>query len=129
MNKIDKINFKGERAVIRVDYNVPIDENNKITDLTRIKSSKQTIQMVIKNGGSVVLLTHIGRPKGVDRRLSCSLILNSVSKVMGQNVIFCDETVGDLAEKSAANLKPGQIILMEKLVVIKVEVYLYGLKE
>ena len=121
MNKIDKINFKGERAVIRVDYNVPIDENNKVTDLTRIKSSKQTIQMVLKNGGSVVLLTHIGRPKGIDRRLSCSVILNSVSKVMGQNVIFCDETVGDLAEKSAANLKPGQIILMENVRFFKEE--------
>jgi len=121
MNKIDNINFKGERVVIRVDYNVPIDENNKITDLTRIKSSKETIQIVLKNGGSVVLLTHIGRPKGVDRSLSCSLILNSVTKVMGQNVIFCNETVGDKAEKAVAKLKTGQIILMENVRFFKEE--------
>lgn len=121
MYKIDNINFKGERAVIRVDYNVPIDENNKITDLTRIKSSKETIQIVLKNGGSVVLLTHIGRPKGIDRRLSCSLILNSVTKVMGQDVIFCNETIGDKAEKAVAKIKPGQIILMENVRFFKEE--------
>ena len=83
MNTIDNISFHGERVVIRVDYNVPFDDQNRITDTTRIESSKETISMVLKKGGSVILLTHLGRPKGIDLNLSCSLIVDVTSKILG----------------------------------------------
>ena len=115
MNTIDKINFKGEKVIIRVDYNVPMDEENRITDSTRILASKETIMTVIKNGGCVVLLTHIGRPNGVDPQYSCALIIDEVTKILGQKVLFCENTIGKKAEEAIMNLIPGQIILMENL--------------
>ena len=115
MKTIDKINFKGEKVIIRVDYNVPMDEENRITDSTRILASKETIMTVIKNGGSVVLLTHIGRPNGVDPQYSCALIIDEVTKILGQKVLFCENTIGKKAEEAIMNLIPGQIILMENL--------------
>ena len=115
MKTIDKINFKGEKVIIRVDYNVPMDEENRITDSTRILASKETIMTVIKNGGCVVLLTHIGRPNGVDPQYSCALIIDEVTKILGQKVLFCENTIGKKAEEAVMNLIPGQIILMENL--------------
>lgn len=115
MKTIDKINFKGEKVIIRVDYNVPMDQGNRITDSTRILASKETIMTVIKNGGSVVLLTHIGRPNGVDPQYSCALIIDEVTKILGQKVLFCENTIGKKAEEAIMNLIPGQIILMENL--------------
>tara|TARA_B100000530_G_C15926007_1_gene474965 strand:+ start:212 stop:1396 length:1185 start_codon:yes stop_codon:yes gene_type:complete len=115
MKTIDKINFKGEKVIIRVDYNVPMDEENRITDSTRILASKETIMTVIKNGGCVVLLTHIGRPNGVDPQYSCALIIDEVTKILGQKVLFCENTIGKKAEEAIMNLIPGQIILMENL--------------
>jgi len=115
MKTIDKINFKGEKVIIRVDYNVPMDEENRITDSTRIQASKETIMTVIKNGGCVVLLTHIGRPNGVDPQYSCALIIDEVTKILGQKVLFCENTIGKKAEEAIMNLIPGQIILMENL--------------
>ncbi len=115
MKTIDKINFKGEKVIIRVDYNVPMDEENRITDSTRIQASKETIMTVIKNGGCVVLLTHIGRPNGVEPQYSCALIIDEVTKILGQKVLFCENTIGKKAEEAIMNLIPGQIILMENL--------------
>lgn len=115
MNTIDKINFKGEKVIIRVDYNVPMDEQNRITDSTRIQASKETIMTVIKNGGCVVLLTHIGRPNGADPKLSCALIIDEVTKILGQKILFCENIIGKKAEEAIMNLIPGQIILMENL--------------
>ena len=115
MNTINNINFRGERVIIRVDYNVPFDEKNQITDTTRIEASKETILMVLKNGGSVILLTHMGRPKGVDMSLSCSLIVNEVSKILNQKVLFSPSTVGGAAELMTKSLIQGQVILMENV--------------
>ena len=115
MNTIDNINFTGEKVVIRVDYNVPLDENKKVTDSTRIKSSTDTIFRVLKQGGSVVLLTHIGRPRGFDPNLSCSLIVDEVSKILQHKVFFCKSTIGPEAEKETKKLLPGEIILMENV--------------
>jgi len=115
MNTIDNISFHGERVVIRVDYNVPFDDQNRITDTTRIQSSKETISIVLKNGGSVVLLTHLGRPKGVDLNLSCSLIVDEVSKILDHKVLFCPSTIGEEAENMSKSLRPGEIMLMENV--------------
>ena len=115
MNTINDISFKGERVVIRVDYNVPFNDQNQITDATRIESSKETILTVLKNGGSVVLLTHLGRPKGIDPNLSCSLIVNEVSRILEKKVLFCKSTIGQEAEKITNSLQPGEIVLMENV--------------
>ena len=115
MKTIDNISFEGERVVIRVDYNVPINENKKITDSTRIKSSKETILRVTEKGGIVILLTHLGRPKGFDSELSCSIIVDEVSNILGQKVFFCNSTIGQKAESDVKKLLPGEIILMENV--------------
>ena len=114
MNTIEDINFKGERVIIRVDYNVPFD-GDRITDKTRIESSKETIDLILNNGGSVILLTHIGRPKGFETKFSCKLIIKEVSETLGREVLFCDSTIGKEAEKKTKMLKPGEIILMENV--------------
>ena len=115
MNTIDNISFHGERVVIRVDYNVPFDDQNRITDTTRIQSSKETISMVLKSGGSVILLTHLGRPKGIDLNLSCSLIVDETSRILDHKVIFCPSTIGEEAETMSKLLRPGEIMLMENV--------------
>ena len=114
MKTIENINFKGERVIIRVDYNVPFD-GDRITDKTRIESSKETIDLILNNGGSVILLTHIGRPKGFEKKFSCKLIIKEVSETLGREVLFCDSTIGKEAEKKTKMLKPGEIILMENV--------------
>ena len=114
MKTIENINFKGERVIIRVDYNVPFD-GDRITDKTRIESSKETIDLILYNGGSVILLTHIGRPKGFEKKFSCKLIIKEVSETLGREVLFCDSTIGKEAEKKTKMLKPGEIILMENV--------------
>lgn len=114
MKTIENINFKGERVIIRVDYNVPFD-GDRITDKTRIESSKETIDLILNNGGSVILLTHIGRPKGFETKFSCKLIIKEVSETLGRQVLFCDSTIGKEAEKKTKMLKPGEIILMENV--------------
>lgn len=114
MKTIENINFKGERVIVRVDYNVPFD-GDRITDKTRIESSKETIDLILNNGGSVILLTHIGRPKDFETKFSCKLIIKEVSETLGREVLFCDSTIGKEAEKKTKMLKPGEIILMENV--------------
>ena len=114
MKTIDNVNFDCERVIIRVDYNVPFEET-RITDVTRIEASKETIDLVIKNGGSIILLTHIGRPHGHESKYSCQLIINAVSKILERKVFFCNSTVGKEAEKKSKMLKPGEIMLMENV--------------
>ena len=114
MKTIDNVSFDSERVIIRVDYNVPF-EKRRITDFTRIEASKETIDLVIKNGGSIILLTHIGRPNGHESKFSCQLIINAVSKILERKVFFCNSTVGKEAEKKSRMLKPGEIMLMENV--------------
>lgn len=116
MKTVNDFNFNGKKALIRVDFNVPQDENLKVTDNTRIVSAKPTIDKILKDGGSVILMTHLGRPKGqVTDKYSLKHIVDEVSKVLGVPVKFVDECVGPKAEKAASDLKPGEVLLLENL--------------
>ena len=114
MKTIDNVIFDCERVIIRVDYNVPF-EGKRITDVTRIEASKETIDLVLKKGGSIILLTHIGRPNGHELEFSCQLLINEVSKILGREVFFCNSTIGKDAEEKCKMLKSGEIMLMENV--------------
>ncbi len=116
MKTIDNFNFKNKKALIRVDFNVPLDENFKVTDNTRIEAAKPTIDKILKDGGTVVLMSHLGRPKGErNDKYSLKHIVNEVSKVLGKPVIFVDDCVGEKAEKAVAEAPSGSVILLENL--------------
>ena len=115
MRTLDTANFSNKKVLIRVDFNVPLDENNRVTDHTRIKAAKPTIDKVLAEGGSCVLMTHLGRPKGVDDKLSLRHIVSEIQKVLGVDVQFSKETIGPGAEAKAQALQPGQVMLLENL--------------
>ena len=115
MKTLSQKDFTNKRAVIRVDFNVPLDESFKVTDNTRIIAAKETIELVLKGGGSCVLISHLGRPKGKDAQFSLSHIFEEVKQVLNVPVEFCDDCVGPEAEKATGDLKPGSVILMENL--------------
>lgn len=116
MKTIKDFDFKNKKALVRVDFNVPQDENLNVTDNTRIVAVKPTVDKILADGGSVILMTHLGRPKGeVNDKYSLKHILSEVSKVLGQDVKFVEESVGEKAEQAAAQLKPGEILLLENL--------------
>jgi len=115
MRLLEQQNFKNERAVIRVDFNVPLNEELEVTDKTRIQAAKQTIEYILSQGGSCVLLSHLGRPEERDPKLSLAHIVSEVSSVLGVDVNFCNQVVGDQAVAQAASLKPGEVLLMENL--------------
>lgn len=117
MAAIDNFDFSGKRALIRVDFNVPLNkETLEVTDPTRIKAAVPTIKKVLEGGGSVVLMSHLGRPKnGPEDRFSLKNIVNTVADVIGQDVIFVDDAVSEEAFQTTANLQPGQIVLLENL--------------
>ena len=115
MRTLDTANFLNKKVLIRVDFNVPLDENNRVTDHTRIKAAKPTIDKVLAEGGSCVLMTHLGRPKGVDDKLSLRHIVSEIQKVLGVDVQFSKDTIGPGAEAKAQALQPGQVMLLENL--------------
>ncbi len=115
MRTLEKLNFKNERAVIRVDFNVPLNDALMVTDKTRIEAAKPTILYVLSHGGSCVLISHLGRPKGEDSKLSLGNITQTVSEVLGVKVSFCPTSVGKDAEEKAQALCPGEVLLMENL--------------
>jgi len=116
MKTIKDFDFKNKKALVRVDFNVPQDENLKVTDNTRIVSVKPTVDKILADGGSVILMTHLGRPKGeVNDKYSLKNILDEVSSVLGKEVKFVEESVGEKAEQAAAALQPGEILLLENL--------------
>ncbi|MGY8945370.1 MAG: phosphoglycerate kinase, partial [Flavobacteriales bacterium] len=115
MKTLSQKDFTNKRAVIRVDFNVPLDENFKVTDNTRIIAAKETIELVLEGGGSCVLISHLGRPKGKDAQFSLSHILEEVKQILNIPVEFCEDCVGPKAEKATEDLKPGSVILMENL--------------
>ena len=116
MKTIKDFDFKNKKALVRVDFNVPQDENLKVTDNTRIVSVKPTVDKILADGGSVILMTHLGRPKGeVNDKYSLKNILDEVSSVLGKEVKFVDESIGEKAEQAAAELQPGEILLLENL--------------
>ena len=115
MRTLDTVNFSNKKVLIRVDFNVPLDENNRVTDHTRIKAAKPTIDKVLADGGSCVLMTHLGRPKGVDDNLSLRHIVSEIQTVLGVDIQFSKHTIGPEAEAQAQALQPGQIMLLENL--------------
>ncbi|WP_312420135.1 phosphoglycerate kinase [Epilithonimonas sp.] len=116
MKTIKDFDFKNKKALVRVDFNVPQDENLNVTDNTRITAVKPTVDKILADGGSVILMTHLGRPKGdVNDKYSLKHILSEVSKVLGQEVKFVEESIGEKAQHVAGELQPGEILLLENL--------------
>ena len=111
---IDDFNFKGHKAIVRVDFNVPLDENGNITDDTRIRGALPTLKKILSDGGSLILMSHMGKPKGkVNPKLSLSQIKETVGKYLGADVQFANDCMA--ADDLAANLQPGQVLLLENL--------------
>ena len=115
MNTLQNTSFSQERALIRVDFNVPLDAHGNVTDATRIVAALPTIQHILEQGGSCVLMSHLGRPKGNDPKLSLKQLVPTLEKHLGQTVYFCDEVVGPKATTQAEALKQGEVMLVENL--------------
>src|SRR6266496_4285766 len=117
MSKFSGYNFKDQKALIRVDFNVPLDEKFHVTDDTRIKASVPTIKKVLDDGGSVILMSHLGRPKeGPTERYSLKHLVVHLRKLLqGATILFANDCVGEEASSTAASLKPGEILLLENL--------------
>ena len=116
MKTIDSLDFSGKRALIRVDFNVPLNEAFDVTDDTRIRAAAPTIKKILEKGGSVILMSHLGRPKdGPTDKYSLKHIVKTVSKLIGTNVDFADNCIGSEAYAKSAALKPGQVLLLENL--------------
>jgi len=115
MKTLQDFNFNNKKAIIRVDFNVPLDENYNVTDVTRIESAKPTIDKILADGGSVILMSHLGRPKAKEDQYSLRHILAKVSEELGINVLFASDCSGEIAKKAAENLKPGEVLLLENL--------------
>ena len=111
---IDNFNFAGKRAIVRVDFNVPLDENGNVTDDTRIRGALPTLKKILADGGSLIIMSHMGKPKGkVNPKLSLSQIKDVVAKALGHDVKFADDAAN--AGEAAAALKPGEVLLLENL--------------
>ena len=116
MKTIKDFNFQNKKALVRVDFNVPQDDQGNVTDNTRISAAKSTLDKILNDGGSVILMTHLGRPKGKkSAEFSLKNILPEIEKVLGKKVQFCEDCIGENAENMASNLKPGEILLLENL--------------
>jgi len=116
MKTVNDFNFQNKKAIIRVDFNVPQDENLQVTDDSRITAAKPTIDKILNDGGSVILMTHLGRPDGkVSDKYSLKHIIVEVSKVLGKEVKFIDDCVGERVSLAVSTLKSGEILLLENL--------------
>ncbi len=116
MKTVDSINFSNKRAVIRVDFNVPLNENFEVTDSTRIRAAIPTLKKILKDGGSLVLMSHLGRPKeGPTNKYSLKHIVVELSKQLGTNVFFADDCISEKAFAQSAALKSGEVLLLENL--------------
>ena len=123
MKTIDSLNFENKRALIRVDFNVPLNDAFEVTDDTRIRAAAPTIKQILEKGGSVILMSHLGRPKeGPTNKYSLKHIVSTVSKLTGAEVMFADDCIGADAFVKSAALKPGQVLLLENLRFYKEEV-------
>ncbi|HLT34223.1 MAG TPA: phosphoglycerate kinase [Aquaticitalea sp.] len=115
MKTLNDFDFKDKKALIRVDFNVPLDGTFKVTDSTRIEAAKPTILKILEDGGSCILMSHLGRPKGVQDEFSLRHIVEEVENIIGVDVKFVSDCVGDEAENAASSLKSGEILLLENL--------------
>lgn len=115
MKTIQDFNFKDKKAIIRVDFNVPLDENFKVTDANRIEAAKPTIDKILADGGSVILMSHLGRPKGKGDKYSLRHIVETTAQVLGTAVTFVDDCRGSIAQNAVNNIKNGDVLLLENL--------------
>jgi phosphoglycerate kinase len=115
MQTIDKFNFSGQKAFVRVDFNVPLDEKFNITDDTRIRAAIPTLKKILSDGGSIILGSHLGRPKGTESKYSLKHILARISELLGVPVDFANDCLGSEAIEKSTALKAGQALLLENL--------------
>lgn len=116
MKTIDDLSLSGKKVLIRVDFNVPLDENQEVSDDTRIKAALPSINKVISSGGSVILMSHLGRPKdSYEEKFSLKHILNRLEILLNKKVIFSSDCIGEKTQKLASQLKPGEVLLLENL--------------
>jgi phosphoglycerate kinase len=116
MKTVDSYNFSGKKALIRVDFNVPLDNNYQITDDTRLRATVPTINKILKDGGSIILMSHLGRPKsGPTEEFSLKHLVSYLSDTFKTQVKFADDCIGEQARQKAVALKPGDILLLENL--------------
>lgn len=116
MFKIDSYDFTGKRAIIRVDFNVPLNAEGQVTDDTRIRAAIPTIKKVLEKGGSVILMSHLGRPKkNPDPKFSLEQIIPAIEARLGEKILFAGDCMGEKAAEMAKNLKPGEVMLLENL--------------
>lgn len=115
MKTIKDFDFTGKKALIRVDFNVPMDNDKKVTDVTRIQAAKPSIDYILENGGTCVLMSHLGRPNGKEEGLSLKHIVNSVSDVLGVPVVFIEDCIGEEVQQKIKSLPSGSVALLENL--------------
>lgn len=115
MKTVNDVNFKDKKVLIRVDFNVPLNEDHEVTDTNRIEAAKPTIIKVLEDGGSCVLMSHLGRPKNKEEEFSLSNVVSAASEVLGVNVKFVNDCIGKTVENAVENLKSGEILLLENL--------------
>lgn len=115
MKTIQDFNFKGKKALIRVDFNVPLNDEHQVTDATRIEAAKPTIHKILEDGGSCVLMSHLGRPKNKEAEFSLQHVIKKASETLGVTVKFAGDCIGTLAEEAVAALEEGEILLLENL--------------
>ena len=116
MKSIDQYNFSNQKALVRVDYNVPLDDNFNVTDVTRIVRTKETVGKILNDGGTVILMSHLGRPKGeANDKYSLRHIVSTVSESLGQEVVFAGDVMDEACASVVAGLKPGSIAMLENL--------------
>ena len=115
MKTLEDFNFEDKKALIRVDFNVPLDAEFNVTDTSRIDAAKPTILKILEDGGSTVLMSHLGRPKGVSPEFSLSHIVETLSEIIGVQVKFVDDCVGEKVDEAYASLESGEILLLENL--------------
>jgi phosphoglycerate kinase len=113
--KVSDIDVSGKKVFVRVDYNVPMDSNGNITDYTRIDASLPTLRYLLEKGASVILASHLGRPKGRDPKYSLLPVQKALSERLGVNVKFAPDCIGEEVKKEIANLKPGEVLLLENV--------------
>ena len=116
MTTLDSYNFSGKKALVRVDFNVPLNDKFEITDDTRIRATIPTITKILNDGGSVILMSHLGRPKdGPSEKYSLKHLVNPLSLILGKTVKFADDAIGESAVELAGSLQPGEVLLLENL--------------
>ncbi|OUD37491.1 phosphoglycerate kinase [Flavobacterium sp. FPG59] len=115
MKTVHDFDFKNKKALIRVDFNVPLDDHFQVTDTTRIEAAKPTIDAILAQGGSVILMSHLGRPKGVEAKYSLQHIVQTTAEILGVPVQFASNCVGEVAQQAALNLPAGSVLILENL--------------